>query len=154
MARWTAEEHNTLLSLLEDGVLIQTLCEAIAKTEGAIVTRARNKKLGLDFRTSRKDGKLYKGVKRRERTKADIGEVSSENKTIVGEARTTPIVPTTLESISTESDDSISNPETQINKGLKAYADAVFILQSNNLPVDHNFVCIFSTYILSTKDSA
>ena len=120
MARWTAEEHNTLLSLLEDGVLIQTLCDAIPnKTEGAIVTRARNKKLGLDYRTSRKDGKLYEGVKRRQKTKADIGEVSSERTTIVGEVRVTAITQEPTKSERTNqniSDDIVTNNSTDITK--------------------------------------
>ena len=158
MPRWTAEEHTTLLSLLEDGILIQTLCDAIPnKTEGAIVTRARNKKLGLDFRTSRKDGKLYKGVSRRQKTKAEIGEVSSDKIRSVGKNKnaTNISVPTISESLENLTTDIVSNNlEKEKYTGLNAYTDAVSILQSNNLPVDHNFVCTFSKYILSTKDSA
>ena len=89
-ARWTAEEHNTLLSLLVDGVSIQSLCNALPnKTEGAIVTRARNKKLGLDFRTSRTDGKLYSGVKRRTKTKKTVLNTRKEDTTIIGAKRAT-----------------------------------------------------------------
>jgi len=84
MKAWTQQEHNMLISLLEDGVMIDTLCEAIpTRTEAAIVTRARNKKFGLDYRTSGKDRKLYKGVSRRYRNK----DVIKHKKAIVGEAR-------------------------------------------------------------------
>jgi len=73
MKAWTQNEHTKLISLLEDGVMIDTLCEAIpTRTEAAIVTRARNKKFGLDYRTSGKDRKLYKGVSRRYQKTDDI----------------------------------------------------------------------------------
>jgi len=89
-ARWTAEEHNTLVSLLVDGVSIQSLCNALPnKTEGAIVTRARNTKLGLDFRTSRIDGKLYSGVKRRTKTKKTALNTRKEDTTIIGAKKVT-----------------------------------------------------------------
>ena len=89
-ARWSAEEHNTLVSLLVDGVSIQSLCNALpTKTEGAIVTRARNKKLGLDFRTSRIDGKLYSGVKRRTKTKKTALNTRKEDTTIIGAKKVT-----------------------------------------------------------------
>ena len=107
-ARWTAEEHNTLVSLLVDGVSIQSLCNALPmKTEGAIVTRARQKSLGLDFRTSRRDGKLYSGVNRRKHIKNEDGTQEEATTTIVGELRvatTTQVPTTTSETINTESD--------------------------------------------------
>lgn len=128
-ARWSAEEHNTLVSLLVDGVSIQSLCNALpTKTEGAIVTRARQKSLGLDFRTSRVDGKLYSGVSRRKKTKKKAVA------TIVGEPRTATTVqaPTiTLETINTESDESIaqdSNREALI----AIYNDISALLESEN----------------------
>ena len=89
-ARWSAEEHNTLVSLLVDGVSIQSLCNALpTKTEGAIVTRARQKSLKLDFRTSRRDGKLYSGVNRRKHIKNEDGTQEEATAIIIGEPRVT-----------------------------------------------------------------
>ncbi len=86
MKVWTQNEHTTLISLLEDGVMIDTLCEAIpTRTEAAIVTRARNKSIGLNFRTSGRDRKLYQGVSRREHRK-NANDVNAER--IIGEKRT------------------------------------------------------------------
>ena len=128
-ARWSAEEHNTLVSLLVDGVSIQSLCNALpTKTEGAIVTRARQKSLGLNFRTSRVDGKLYSGVSRRKKTKKKA--VAS----IVGEPRTAGTVqkPTiTSETINTESDESIAQNGNR-DSLIAIYDDISALLERKN----------------------
>jgi len=155
MASWTAEEHETLIKLLVDGVSIQSLCKALPnRTEGAIVTRSRKQELGLNFRTSRRDGKLYEGVSRRDRTNR-----KEAIQTIVGEPRTTTnsSTPTTSpETISTESADIVAKNDVQspMLDGLRAYKKAILLLAKNKLPVKHEMVCILSTYILEHSDKS
>jgi len=144
-SRWTVEKQNTLVSLLVDGVSMQSLSEAIPnRTVDAIATRARKQSLGLNFRTSTRDGRLYEGVSRRDRTHRE-----EALNAIAGEPRTTQIVqePTTSETITTASDESIAeNPSSYkpIN-GLIAYRKAWKMLQGNDLRPDHEMV--FYVYI-------
>jgi len=120
-ARWSAEEHNTLVSLLVNGVSIQSLCDALqSKTEGAIVTRARKKELGLDFRTSRTDGKLYSGVSRRKHIKKDDAETAGTISTS-----------TKLETINTESDEIVSQNSNK-DALIAIYGDVSELLKSRS----------------------
>jgi len=137
-ARWTAEEHNTLVSLLVDGVSIQSLCNALPnKTEGAIVTRARNTKLGLDFKKTRIDGKLYSGVKRRTKTKKTALNTRKEDTTIIGAKRVTTnnSAPTTSERTNQNLSDAIVTDNTiNINRDslIAIYDDISALLERKN----------------------
>ena len=158
MPRWTADEHNTLLSLLEDGVSIQTLCDSIpGHSDGGIVTRARNKKLGLDFRTSRVDGKLYKGVNRR--TKVEIiDEALSEKVTIIDEATATnSSTPTTSERTKQNaSDDIVAKKDTGVAKTelSSIYDDVTSLFSNSNYSLLQSITVAFSNVTMTiTKDS-
>ncbi len=90
-ARWTQAEDTALRKTIGDGVPMNTVLQAVQavvangskpKTLGAVRTRARKKKLGLDYSGSDQDGKFHKGVSRRQHGK------KNEEVTIVGEPRT------------------------------------------------------------------
>lgn len=103
-ARWTAGEHSTLIKMLVDGVTIQSLKNALpSKSEDAILTRARNEKLELDFRTSKKDGRLYKGVKRRNSKKKD-----KQNEDVIDIIGTSRTATTALETLSEQTTRNVS----------------------------------------------
>ena len=151
-ARWSSYEHNILLNMLEDGVSIQSLCDALPnKTEDAIVTRARNKKLGLDFRTSRRDGKLYKGVNRRI-------HIPQENQSIENIASMPRIVPpvqvltTSSECLDNKFDVIVAEVASNPMDGLEANQLAITMLRVAKLPIEPTIVCILSEYILVHKD--
>lgn len=135
MKAWTQNEHTTLISLLEDGVMIDTLCEAIpTRTEAAIVTRARNKSLGLNFRTSGKDRKLYQGVSRREHRK-NANDVNAERIIGAKNATTNSIAPTISERTNQNiSDVIVADNAPNINRdALKhIYEDVNKLLQSEH----------------------
>lgn len=98
MATWTEAEKTALSNTIGDGVAMNTVLQAVQaaavagsqpKTLGAIRTRARNKKLGLDYRGSEVDGKFHNGVRRRQHTKKKLSTEQEESMIIVGEPRTT-----------------------------------------------------------------
>lgn len=136
-ARWTAEEHNTLIGMLVDGVSIQSIVDAIpSKSEGAIVTRARNKKFGLDFRTSRKDGRLYQGVKRRNHNNEEKQSDYAVN--ILGTSRVAPTTPEVKSERTNQnlSDDIVAESTANSAKEqiFELYSTLERIVNSDNFP--------------------
>ena len=140
-SRWTEAEHTALISTVGDSVPMNTVFKAvqavaeagsIPKTLGAIRTRARDRKLGLDYSGSMIDGRFHKGVRRRHHE--NIVETNEEEAiTIVGEPRvaTTTQVPTTLETINTESDESIAQNGNR-DSLIAIYDDISALLEHKN----------------------
>jgi len=118
-ARWAQAEDTALINTIGNGVPMNTVLQAVqaaakvnstSKTLGAVRTRARNKRLSLDYRGSDKTRKFHKGVPRRQHKKK-TEFTTNEEATIVGELKTATTVqaPTiTSETINTESDESIA----------------------------------------------
>ena len=126
--KYTAEELDTMELTLYDGMPVDELHSLLfPRKKTAIVKKAQ----GFNFGVATADGvqKFYYDIKNRSRrTKAEIGEVSSERTTIVGEARVTAITqePTTLERANQNiSDDIIANKftDTAKNELLSIYDD-------------------------------
>jgi len=152
-ARWTEKEHSVLTSLLEDGVRVQTLCEAIpTRTEAAIVTRARNKKFGLNYRTSGKDRKLYKGVSRRYQRTDDKG--IKDKARAVGAAQ----MPNTSERTTERfSDVIVADSAYNINSGVlkHIYEDVTKLLHSEHYQqIASIAVTLENTVLTVTKGSS
>ena len=137
-SRWTEAETTALIDTIYDGVLMNTVLQAVQatgtiaskhRTMNSIRTKARDKKLNLNYRGSEIDGKFHSNVSRRKHTKKKENQAQEESAiaTIVGEPRVTTnnsTPTTTSETINTESDDIIS--DIALNKeykGLKAYAN-------------------------------
>ncbi len=140
-AHWRPAEDIKLENILEDGVSIQSVLDTLPnKTEGAIITRAKLPKLGLDYRVSRKDGKFYKGVFRRNRSRdlANECDITTNNiKFTESLERTTKL----------QSSKSIANQALKPNIGLEANNIVIRILQSENLTINAKIIYKLSTYI-------
>ena len=141
--KWKNGDENILKANIYDGAIVATIVALFPKrTERAIIQRAQA--LGYGVKTEDNSMKFYDNINRR---------YGRSNKVkIVGEPRVTTnnFTPTIAsETINTESDDIVS--DIALNKeykGLKAYANAMDMLSGNNLPLEHDMICMLSTYIL------
>ena len=106
MAIWSPEELNGLKNNIVDGVTVAEMESIIeSRTATAIIKKAQQ----LNYGVKTIDGiqYFYSGLKSRtRRTKAEIGEVSSEKITIIGESR---VAGTTQESISERTTENVSD---------------------------------------------
>lgn len=148
---------NTQKALLESeikhGVVVAdvvALFTSPARTEFAIVRQGQLLNFGVKTTDGIKRFVAGKGTRNSSNTEVVLDD--TETTTIVGEPRTAPTVqkPTIILESKTHYSNGIvsNNAENPANAGLKAYTQAMHILKSNNLPVEHSFVCIFSKYIL------
>lgn len=145
--RWSDAELNILQVNLDYGAGLQAIKPLLPdRSFNAILRQAQN----FDFGVKTEDGK--KKFVRGKGSRVSKTDLNVNITTIVGKPRiaTTIQEPTiSLESKTHYSNDIVSNyTDNPAKAGLEAYTNAVHILQSNNLPVEHSFVCTFSTYIL------
>lgn len=99
-ARWSAEEHKTLKSLLADGVELNLLKKHLPnRSDNALHRQAQ--KYGYGVNTVDGIKRLYDDIKTRVHKKKVAEVVLETSKTIVGETRTAETVqePTTSESL-------------------------------------------------------
>ena len=87
-ARWSAEEHKTLKSLLADGVELNLLKKHLQnRSDNALHRQAQ--KYGYGVNTIDGVKRLYDDIKTRVHKKKVAEDVLETSKTIVGETRTT-----------------------------------------------------------------
>ena len=138
---WTEAEYTALFDTIGEDVPMNTVLQAvqavaeadsIPKTLGAIRTRARNRKLGLDYSGSDKDGKFHKGVRRRHHEQEE--SISIEMHTIVGESRIVPPIkaPTTSARTNQNLTDAIVPQNSDRDALISIYDDVQALLQSQN----------------------
>ena len=138
---WTEAEYTALFDTIGEDVPMNTVLEAvqavaeagsIPKTLGAIRTRARNRKLGLDYSGSDRDGKFHEGVRRRHHEKEE--SISTEVYTIVGEPRValTTQAPTTSARTNQNLTDAIVPQNSDRDALISIYDDVQALLQSQN----------------------
>ena len=156
--KYTAEELDTMELTLYDGMPVDELHSLLfPRKKTAIAKKAQD----FNYGTKTIDGVqcFYYGIKNRNRrTKAEIGEVSSERTTIVGEARVTAITqePTTLERTNQNiSDDIVANKATDTTKNelLSIYDDITSLFGNTKYSsLQSVTVALTHTTITLTKD--
>jgi len=152
--RWSAEEQETLKSLLADGVEINLLKKHLPnRTDNALHRQAQN--YGYGVKTVNGATVLYFGKRTRNRKKKTEEDVSESTKKIVGESRTpeTVLEPTTSECLDNKSDVIVADSANNANKDMfiHLYSDIGKLLNSKQYSLKSITVSLENTVLTVSR---